>query len=60
MWIVALLSSVLVVVAARLALIRSMYFQELGKDLPPMPVGLRSTADLSGFAWPVLEARIDA
>jgi hypothetical protein len=34
------LLAVLTAVAARLALMRSKYFQELAKDLPPMPPGL--------------------
>jgi hypothetical protein len=40
MSILASLLAVLIAVAARLALMRSKYFQELGKDLPPVPPGL--------------------
>ncbi len=34
------LLAVLIAVATRLALMRSKYFQEVVKDLPPMPPGL--------------------
>jgi hypothetical protein len=39
MGIIALMFALLVVVAAKLAVVRSKYFRERVKDLPPMPLG---------------------
>ena len=40
MFVFTSLLAVLIAAATRLALMRSKYFQELAKDLPPMPPGL--------------------